>query len=333
MGEKIVHDKPNNIERMMDRLDEEGVLVWDGWEQLDICYTLDIMRRYGRRVMLYLEKDEHMFLMKEADVAVRGGNAGYDNHKYADITLSTRASLSYLYLLQMIKYDAQVARQALLCLFFTQLQKYTFYVVLSLINFFYTRGTAIPLVASSLFTVVELVLLVDVFYYLNWGDSMRGETYQRKDKITIEVAIRTIITVIQAVFIALMSFYSLEVPYDSTGTSHSYQIQNFVVVFSVLHVLVFEKLFNHINLTFSLYKLIVLLVQLTILYLALVAVSLIDTNYYAGILWYFRGKAFMTAIGCIWVSLSLPALRSLLFLMKKRNLKRGDRPRQSLLAQ
>ena len=42
---------------MMDRLDEEGVLVWDGWEQADISYALDIMRRYGRRVMFYVEKD------------------------------------------------------------------------------------------------------------------------------------------------------------------------------------------------------------------------------------------------------------------------------------
>ena len=115
-----------------------------------------------------------MFLMKEADVTVRGGKAGYDNHKYSDITLSTRASLSYLYLLQMIKYDSQVARQAILCMLLTQLQKYTFYVVLSVVNFFYTRGTALPLVASPLFAVVELVLFMDVFYYLNWEDSMRG---------------------------------------------------------------------------------------------------------------------------------------------------------------
>ena len=31
VGDKILHDKPNSIERMMDRLDQEQVVVWDGW--------------------------------------------------------------------------------------------------------------------------------------------------------------------------------------------------------------------------------------------------------------------------------------------------------------
>ena len=33
------------------------MLVWDNWEQADISYTIDIIKRYGRKVLLYLEKD------------------------------------------------------------------------------------------------------------------------------------------------------------------------------------------------------------------------------------------------------------------------------------
>ena len=138
---------------------------------------------------------------------------------------------------------------------------------------------------------------------------------------------------LQAVFIAMISFYALEVPYDSTGTSHSYQNQNFVIVFTVLHVLLFEKLFNHINLTFSLYRFIALVAQLLFTYIGLIIISVSDTLYYKGVLWSFKGKAFMAAIGCTWVCLTVPALRSLLLMMKKRNLKKGDRPKQPLLAQ
>ena len=71
--------------------------------------------------MAYLHKDEHMFLMKEVDVAVKGAPHGYDSPKYAYILLSSKSSLSYLYLLQMIKYDGQVNRQVLLCLLFTHI--------------------------------------------------------------------------------------------------------------------------------------------------------------------------------------------------------------------
>lgn len=39
---------------MIDQLDEEGVLVWDGWDQKDISYTVDILQKYGKKIMLYL---------------------------------------------------------------------------------------------------------------------------------------------------------------------------------------------------------------------------------------------------------------------------------------
>ena len=186
------------------------MLVWDGWEQSDISYTLDIMKRYARKILFYIEKDEYMFLMKEADIAVKGNtHKGYDCDKFSDINLTSKSSVSFLYLAQMIKYDAQVVRQALLCLLLTQIDKYIFYVTVSVIHFFYTRGTGLAPINAALFAVVEIVLFLDVFYYLNWNDSMRGETYQRRDKLSMELLIRTITAILQGIFITFVCFYSL----------------------------------------------------------------------------------------------------------------------------
>lgn len=64
----------------------------------------------------------------------------------------------------------------------------------------------------------------------------------------------------------------------------------------------------------------------------MIIVSLVDSYYYAGILWAtMQGKTLMTVVGCVWACSTLPALRSLLQLMKKRNLRRGDRSKDAAL--
>jgi hypothetical protein len=57
VGDKILHEKPSSLEKMMDQLEAEKVMVWNGWDQKDIIYTIDILKKYGRNVLLYLEKD------------------------------------------------------------------------------------------------------------------------------------------------------------------------------------------------------------------------------------------------------------------------------------
>ena len=63
--------------------------------------------------------------------------------------------------------------------------------------------------------------------------------------------------------------------------------------------------------------------QLLLAYLGFIAVSVIDKYFYYGILWnaLSAGNLVVTAIGCVWVCLTLPALRVLRQLMKTRNLK------------
>jgi hypothetical protein len=118
--------------------------------------------------------------MKECDCAVKGSKLGYDSSKYSDITLSSRSSISFFYLTQLIKYDAIVVKQGLLSLFLTQIAKFIFYLTIEFINLYYTRGSGLAVIRTPLYLVVETVLFIDVFYYLNWRDSMRGETFNRR---------------------------------------------------------------------------------------------------------------------------------------------------------
>lgn len=95
-----------------------------------------------------------MYLSKQAQFSVAGNSRGYDCDKYSDINLTSRSSVSYLYLLQLIRYDSIVVRQAILSLLLTQIGKYTLYFVIELTNIFFTRGTALMVIKTPLFLVI-----------------------------------------------------------------------------------------------------------------------------------------------------------------------------------
>jgi len=80
--------------------------VWNGWDQKDILYTVDVMKKYGRNLLFYYEKDEYMYLSKQTHCSVAGSSKGFDIDKYSDINFTSRSSISFLYLLQLIKYDS-----------------------------------------------------------------------------------------------------------------------------------------------------------------------------------------------------------------------------------
>ena len=95
-------------------------------------------------------------------------------------------------------------------------------------------------------------------------------------------------------------------------------------------MLVFEKIFNIIISAISIYKLIVLAVQLLTLYIGFIILSVTDTYGYYGILWNaLVGKVFLTAIILIWICLTLPAIRLLLQLMKGKKLKRAEKAKKA----
>lgn len=62
----------------------------------------------------------------------------------------------------------------------TQIGKFVLYLVIEVINIFFTRGTALMIIKTPLFLVVEVVLFFDILYYLNWKDSARASTFDKK---------------------------------------------------------------------------------------------------------------------------------------------------------
>lgn len=120
----------------------------------------------------------------------------------------------------------------------------------------------------------------------------------------------------QSILIIFISFYSLDTPYDSTGTTTSYQATYFCIIFSFLHILIFQKFFNIIGSSFSLYKGLIILIQILMLYLGFIIVSSTDTYYYYGILTDFmKGKTLLLSFCLIWISLTFPALNMALKLV------------------
>lgn len=68
--------------------------------------------------------------MKSTDYTVTGYKHGYDIDKYSDASLSSRSSISFLYLTQLICYDSMVIKQGLYNILFTQVSKFIFYLII-----------------------------------------------------------------------------------------------------------------------------------------------------------------------------------------------------------
>ena len=185
-----------------------------------------------------------MFVMKQVDCSVKGGPLGYDSEKYSDMNFSSNCSMSYLYLLQLIRYDSILVRQGGISLVFTHIGKFIFYVVIELINLFYSRGTGLMVLKTPLFIVIELVLMLDVMYYLNWADSGRAYTFSAKRGYLKEVGLKLLEKIFQACFVTFVTIYATETPVGSDGTPHSYHFTYFTIAFTILHILVLEKMFN-----------------------------------------------------------------------------------------
>lgn len=127
----------------------------------------------------------------------------------------------------------------------------------------------------------------------------------------------------QGLFITFMCFYSTQTPSSSTGTPHPYQYTYFAIVFTVVHLLVIEKLFNTLSQSVSVYKIIIIVSQVILIYIGFIIVSMVDRYFYQGILWsaLSAGNISVTIIACVWICLTVPALRILFSIIKSRGLK------------
>lgn len=74
----------------------------------------------------------------------------------------------------------------------------------------------------------------------------------------------------------------------------------------------------------------VMAVQIVIIYLGFIIVSATDTYGFKSVLWNsLNGKKFITAVICIWICLTLPAIRMLLHLLRNKGLKKTDKARKT----
>lgn len=114
--------------------------------------------------------------------------------------------------------------------------------------------------------------------------------------------------IVASIFIALICIYSLVNPSDSSGTTTSHHFINSIIVYTALNVLVMNKLFQ---LSFSLYRLAIVAVQLGCIYLGFIIISSVSSEL-QGIIWYlFQGKMFLTAVTVVWICLAFAYARRL----------------------
>lgn len=73
----------------------------------------------------------------------------------------------------MMRYDGVIAHESIIQIILTQVCKSVMFGMFELIHIFFTRGTGLAIVRSPLHLLVEIILVFDVLYYLNWDDSMR----------------------------------------------------------------------------------------------------------------------------------------------------------------
>ena len=315
---------------MFQQLAQEKLLVWNGWEHKDIAYTIDIMKLYGKNILFYTQTDQYAFLAKKTNIAVKGASTGYDAQKYSDIVLTSNCSISYLYLLQLIKYDSVLVRTALISLIFTQIGKFVFYIIIEAVNMFYTRGTGLAIIRTPFYVMFEFVLFWDVVYYLNWSDSGRAWTFDKKASYFRQIGVKIVEKTVQGILTMMICLYSTGTPSSSNGTIHSYHYTNIAIVFVLLHILVLEKMFNFYQQNFSIYKAIIILSQIVFIYLCFILISVIDKYHFKAILWNIltAGNLLITIIICIWLCLTIPAIRLLWSLVKDRRF-RWDKPRKT----
>jgi len=91
---------------------------------------------------------------------------------------------------------------------------------------------------TPLFFVVEVVLFLDVLYYINWNDSGRAHSFNGRRTYIREVGLKIVEKTLQGLFVTFLTIYSTQTPSGSDGTPHSYHYTYFTIVFTLLHILV-----------------------------------------------------------------------------------------------
>ncbi len=74
------------MEDLIEKLNKERVVVFNGWDSIDIAYMLNAIRERGMLTMAVVEKQHEIYLTKLCRYSVAINYKG-DMHKYTDAVI------------------------------------------------------------------------------------------------------------------------------------------------------------------------------------------------------------------------------------------------------
>ena len=185
-----------------------------------------------------------------------------------------------------------------------QFRKSIILMTIEFINNFYTWGTGLVFVSSPLHLLMEIILIMDIFYFLNFRNQ-RFENYYSDQAKWKYILREFFISILVGAFITFIPIYSMEGPATLTGTLESSAFTVVLVHFVALHCLIFFKIFLP-PYSISLYKVLFLAIQISLYYLGVLIISLVDVYQFKGIIYYcFQGRIILTGIFCTWMILGV----------------------------
>ena len=209
--------------------------------------------------------------------------------------------------MDVVKYDSKIIRIGIINLVTIQIRKSFILLTIEFINSFYTWGTGLVIIGSPLHLLLEVILLLDIFYFLNFRNQKKANHYE--DIINWKFFLQQFfISILTGAFITFIPVYSMEGPATSIGTVESSSFTNILIHFVLLHCLLFYKLFLP-PFVFSLYRVLFMALQIALYYIGIIVISEVDVYMFKGIIWYsFEGRIMLTAVfstwmvlGCNWV--------------------------------
>ncbi len=122
-----------------------------------------------------IEKQEEIYLTKLCQYSV-AINAEGDVYKYTDMIVKQENTnpkiMTFLTLMQLLNHDSHLMFNGMHSIILSHIIKFICYSVVEIINFSFTLGTGISLIRLPLYILTEIIVLLDVFYQLNWKDGV-----------------------------------------------------------------------------------------------------------------------------------------------------------------
>lgn len=125
------------------------------------------------------------------------------------------------------------------------------------------------LISGSQFLLLEIIMLADVLYYLNFSHQKLPPP--KGTSFAVALAIESSISLIEACFISFVTIYSLQSIPNGAGTVKGFEFTSVLVYFGVINLLILRKLFT--TAVISLYKILLIVIQLIMYYVGMIIIA------------------------------------------------------------